>query len=53
MRHPYIVVIGDDEVQAGTLSPRSRDEGELGKLSVSAFAERLLAEAKFPKVQTG
>jgi len=50
MRHPYIVVMGDDEAQTGTLSPRSRDEGELGKLTVAAFAERLLAEAKPPKV---
>jgi threonyl-tRNA synthetase len=52
MRHPYIVVIGDDEVAAGTLSPRSRDEGELGKLSVQAFTERLLGEAKLPRVET-
>jgi threonyl-tRNA synthetase len=49
-RYPYIVVIGDDEVTNGTLSPRSRDDGELGKLTIQAFSERLLEEAKLPRV---
>ncbi len=49
MRHPYIVVIGDEESASGMLSVRSRDEGELGKLSVEAFAARLLEEAKLPR----
>ncbi len=49
-RYPYIVVIGDDEAANGTLSPRSRDEGELGKLTIQAFSERLLEEAKLPRV---
>jgi threonyl-tRNA synthetase len=53
MRHPYIVVIGDDEAQHRTLSPRSRDEGELGKLSVEDFLQRLLEEAKLPRITTG
>lgn len=51
MRHPYIVVIGDDEAREGTLSPRSRDAGELGKMSVQQFLERLVAEAKPPRVK--
>ncbi len=50
MRHPYIVVIGDDEAANGMLSVRSRDAGELGKLSVSEFRERLLNESKPPQV---
>jgi threonyl-tRNA synthetase len=49
-RYPYIVVIGDDEAANGTLSPRSRDDGELGKLTIQAFSERLLEEAKLPRV---
>jgi threonyl-tRNA synthetase len=53
MRHPYIVVIGDDEAATETLSVRSRDEGELGKLGVEAFAARLLEEMKPPKAAVG
>jgi threonyl-tRNA synthetase len=50
MRQPYIAVIGDDEAQSDTLSVRSRDAGELGKLSVTEFAARLSEESKPPKV---
>lgn len=50
MRHPYLVVLGDDEVQAGTVTPRSREQGDLGSMSVSAFAERVLAEAAPPRL---
>jgi threonyl-tRNA synthetase len=50
MRYPYLVVLGDDEATAGTVSPRSRDEGELGSMTIQAFAERLLAEAKPPRL---
>jgi threonyl-tRNA synthetase len=50
MRHPYIVVIGDDEANEGTLAPRSRDAGELGKMKVAEFAERLLSESRPPRL---
>jgi len=50
LRVPYIAVIGDDEALNGTVTPRSRDAGELGTLSIEAFAERLLAESKPPKL---
>jgi threonyl-tRNA synthetase len=50
MRHPYIAVIGDEEAASETLSVRSRDAGELGKLSVSEFATRLRDESRPPKV---
>jgi threonyl-tRNA synthetase len=50
MRHPYIVVIGDDEAANEQLSVRSRDAGELGKLSVADFRARLIEESKPPKV---
>jgi threonyl-tRNA synthetase len=50
MRHPYIVVIGDEEAQTSTLSPRSREDGELGKLSVDDFMARLLSESKPPRL---
>jgi threonyl-tRNA synthetase len=50
MRHPYIAVIGDEEAASTTLSVRSRDAGELGKLSLTEFAARLSEESKPPKV---
>jgi threonyl-tRNA synthetase len=53
MRHPYIVVIGEDEVANGTLTPRSRDAGELGSMPVAEFAARLLAEARPPRPVLG
>jgi threonyl-tRNA synthetase len=50
MRYPYLVVLGDDEVSAGTVTPRSRDAGELGTMPIRAFVERLLEEAKPPRL---
>jgi len=50
MRYPYLCVLGDDEVAAETLSVRSRDEGELGSMSVQAFSERLKKEAAWPRL---
>ncbi|MCC6667680.1 MAG: threonine--tRNA ligase [Polyangiaceae bacterium] len=51
MRHPYMVVLGDDEAAAHTVAPRSRDAGELGSMSVGEFAERVLGEASPPRLQ--
>ncbi|MBX3125512.1 MAG: threonine--tRNA ligase [Polyangiaceae bacterium] len=50
LRYPYIAVVGDDEMQAGTLSVRSRDDGELGAIPVEAFANKLLAESVAPRL---
>jgi threonyl-tRNA synthetase len=49
MRHPYILVIGDKEAEAGTVAPRSRDAGDLGPLPLADFKARLRAEAVAPK----
>ncbi|HET7540247.1 MAG TPA: threonine--tRNA ligase [Polyangiaceae bacterium] len=51
LRYPYICVIGDAEAAAGTLAVRSATDGELGSMSVSDFTERLLEEAKPPRLQ--
>jgi threonyl-tRNA synthetase len=50
-RYPYLCVVGAKEAEAGTLGVRSRDRGELGALTVSAFAEMLCAEASPPRRQ--
>ena len=38
---PYMIVIGDRDIEAGTLSPRHRSDGELGAMSFDAFAALL------------
>jgi len=51
LRYPYICVIGDAEAAASTLAVRSATDGELGAMSVSDFTERLLEEAKPPRLR--
>ncbi len=41
---PYIVVVGDKEVQANTVSVRARGGKNLGVMPVDAFIERVLDE---------
>ncbi|MGI6158040.1 MAG: threonine--tRNA ligase [Saccharofermentanales bacterium] len=45
---PYMLIVGDREVDDATVSVRSRDEGKLGSLALDAFMERAmkLADAK-------
>ncbi|MFO1052076.1 MAG: threonine--tRNA ligase [Planctomycetota bacterium] len=39
---PMVAVVGDSEVAADTVTLRDRKEGELGVMTVDAFAQRLL-----------
>ncbi|MBQ9802010.1 MAG: threonine--tRNA ligase [Clostridia bacterium] len=41
---PYMLVIGDNEMNAGTVAVRSRKDGDKGAVSVDAFLSDLLAE---------
>jgi len=41
---PYMVIIGEKEAQEGTISVRSRKQGEMGKPDVDAFINDLLDE---------
>ncbi len=43
---PYMAIIGEKELAAGTVSVRSRDEGDLGSMTVEAFVARVAEEAK-------
>ncbi len=43
---PYQLVVGDKEVQAGTVAVRTRSGEDLGAMALEAFIERLHAEAK-------
>jgi threonyl-tRNA synthetase len=43
---PYQLVVGDKEMQAGTVAVRTRSGEDLGAMSLDAFTARLQAEAK-------
>ena len=43
-RAPYMLVLGDREVESGALSVRSHEEGDLGAMDEEQFAARLQAE---------
>ncbi len=43
-RYPYMLVVGDREQEAGAVSVRSHEEGELGEMSLPEFASRVAAE---------
>jgi threonyl-tRNA synthetase len=45
---PYMAVIGERELEEGTVAIRSRDHGDLGSMTVEAFVERVVAEARAP-----
>jgi threonyl-tRNA synthetase len=45
---PYMLVIGDKEVAAGTVAPRLRDGTQLAPMTVEALADRLTEEARLP-----
>ncbi|WP_027340661.1 threonine--tRNA ligase [Halonatronum saccharophilum] len=41
---PYMLIVGDDEVEANTVSPRHRREGDLGAISIEEFKKDILEE---------
>ena len=41
---PYMVILGDREVEENTLSVRHKGEGDLGKLKLNEFIDRLANE---------
>jgi threonyl-tRNA synthetase len=45
-RVPYMLVIGDQEMEAGEVALRTRSGEDLGKLSVDAFIEKISNEVK-------
>ncbi len=50
---PYMAIIGERELQQGTVSVRSRDHGDLGSLSVAGFCERVGPEGQVPIATRG
>lgn len=43
---PYMLIIGDKEVENGVVAVRSRKGGDLGTMSVDAFIEKVIEEIK-------
>ena len=41
---PYMLIVGESEAAEGTVSVRRQGEGDLGAMSVEAFAERIRSE---------
>jgi threonyl-tRNA synthetase len=41
---PYMLILGDKEAEAGTVSVRRHGEGDLGSMAIAEFAERAAAE---------
>lgn len=45
---PYMAIIGEKEQEDGTVSIRSRDDGDLGAMPVADFVARVKAELEIP-----
>jgi threonyl-tRNA synthetase len=43
-KHPYVIVVGEKEQEAGTINVRSRHAGELGAMSLEAFLDTVTGE---------
>ena len=41
---PYMLIVGDRDIENGTVSPRHRADGDLGAMPLADFAARLKAE---------
>ena len=46
MKVPYMLVVGDREMEAGAVAVRQRDGEDLGAMKLAVFLERLKQEAK-------
>ena len=41
---PYMLIVGENEASEGTVSVRKQGEGDLGSVTIEAFAERIQRE---------
>lgn len=46
---PYMLIVGDKEVEAGKVAVRKRSEGDKGQVSVDEFINQILEEVKHKK----
>jgi threonyl-tRNA synthetase len=52
-RVPYMLIVGDDEAETGTVSIRDRFESQRSGLDIDEFRERLSAEVAQKRVEPG
>ena len=45
---PYMAIVGEKEQESGGVSPRSREEGDLGSMPIADFVARLTSEIVWP-----
>jgi threonyl-tRNA synthetase len=45
---PYMAIVGEKEQESGGVSPRSRDEGDLGAMPLQEFVDRVVQESQRP-----
>ena len=43
---PYMLIVGQKEEETGTVSVRSRDDGDLGSQELDAFIQKVVEEGK-------
>jgi len=46
MKIPYMLIVGEKEQQSGTVSVRSKREGDLGAMDLNAFLDKILTEIR-------
>lgn len=46
MKIPYMLIVGQKEQESGTVSVRSKKEGDLGSMELSQFLDKILTEIK-------
>ena len=46
---PYMIVVGDKDVESGAVSVRSRKEGDMGSMDVDAFVDMIVKEVEDKK----
>ena len=50
LKVPYMIIVGEKEMESNTISVRSRDQGELGSQNLELFIENLINEVETRKI---
>lgn len=50
LKIPYMIIVGEKEMESNTISVRSRDQGELGSQELEFFIENLLKDVETRKI---
>ena len=52
-KNPYMLILGDKDIENKAVSVRSRDIGELGSMTVESFVEKVIEEIQSRSLVTG